>query len=99
MLKRIDTPKGPTISFTFEGRPLVAAAGDTVASALMLAGETAVRTTPVTGSARGPFCLMGICFDCLVEIDGEPNRQACMIPVRDGMVVRRQISAAEIDVA
>ncbi len=54
-------------------------------------------TTPVTGSARGPYCMMGVCFDCLVEIDGEGNRQACMIEARDGMVVKRQMGARKID--
>ena len=37
---------------------------------------------------RGPFCMMGVCFDCLVEIDGVPNVQGCMTPVREGMQVR-----------
>ena len=95
MLKRIETAAAPTVSFTFEGRPLTAAPTDTVASALMLAGVQATREAPVTGSPRGPYCLMGVCFECLVEIDGVPNRQACMVPVRDGMVVRRQTRDAQ----
>lgn len=37
-----------------------------------------------------PYCMMGVCFGCLAEIDGEPNRQGCMTQVRDGMVVRRR---------
>jgi predicted molibdopterin-dependent oxidoreductase YjgC len=41
--------------------------------------------------------MMGVCFDCLVEIDGVANRQACMIEVRDGMRVKRQLGASDID--
>ena len=68
-----------------------------MASALLAAGETVFRTTPVSGAERGPFCMMGVCFECLVEIDGVPNRQACMTPVSDGMNVRRQRGAVEVD--
>jgi predicted molibdopterin-dependent oxidoreductase YjgC len=42
--------------------------------------------------------MMGVCFDCLVEIDGVANRQACMIEVRDGMRVKRQLGASDIDI-
>ena len=55
------------------------------------------RTTPVSGAPRNPYCMMGICFDCLMEIDGVPNQQACMIPVADGMRIKRQIGARGIE--
>ncbi|MEL6577138.1 MAG: (2Fe-2S)-binding protein, partial [Pseudomonadota bacterium] len=48
------------------------------------------RTTPRTGSPRGPLCLMGACFDCLVIVDGVPNRQACLVLAADGMEIARQ---------
>jgi NADH dehydrogenase/NADH:ubiquinone oxidoreductase subunit G len=41
--------------------------------------------------------MMGVCFECLVEIDGAPARQSCLIPVRDGMIVKRQIGAAHLE--
>ncbi len=97
MLKHIDAKDAPSIAFTFEGGSLTARAGDTIASALLAAGETVFRTSPVSGAQRGPFCMMGVCFECLVEVDGVPNRQACMTPVVDGMNVRRQQGAAEVD--
>ena len=71
-------------------------AGDTVAAALLFNGVRTFRTTPVSGRDRGPFCLMGTCFDCLVEIDGHPNRQACLAPLTDGMVVRMQDGRARV---
>jgi len=44
-----------------------------------MAGLSSIRETPVGTSERGPYCMMGICFDCLAEIDGMPNRQSCMV--------------------
>lgn len=86
---RLEAPAGPPLGFTFEGHAFSAVPGDSVAAALLATGVVDFRDTPVSGVARGPFCMMGACFDCLVEIDGVPNRQACMVAVTDGMVVRR----------
>lgn len=97
MLKRIETPVGRKVTFTFEGRRVEAFENDTVASALLAAGEVVFRLTPVSGTARGPYCMMGACFECLVEIDGMPNRQACMIAVTEGIDVRRQQGAAKVE--
>lgn len=80
---------GPTVRFTFDGVEVEAAAGDTVAAALIAAGHRGFGPSPVTGVPRGPYCLMGACFDCLVRIDGVPHRQACMTGVAPGMEVRR----------
>jgi len=90
MLRRLETTVGPTVSLDFEGRRIEAAEGDSVAAALLAAGETAFRKTPVSGSERGPYCMMGVCFECLLEIDGVANEQSCMVKVRDGMQIRRQ---------
>ena len=62
-----------------------ARAGDTVAAALLAAGLDHCRTTPVSGAPRAPYCMMGVCFECLVTIDGVGNRQGCLVPVREGM--------------
>lgn len=86
----------PAITMTVDGEPIEARAGDTVATALLAAGAGATRQTPVSGAGRAAYCLMGVCFECLVEIDGVPNRQACLVPVTDGMVVRRQRGAANL---
>ena len=91
---RLDPPApGAGAELFFEGRPLRFRAGETVAGALMAAGITTFRETPVSGAGRGPWCLMGVCFDCLVSIDGRENQRACMVPARAGMQVRRQIGA------
>ena len=72
-------------------------AGASAAAAVLAAGFDSIRETAVAGSERGPYCMMGVCFDCLAEIDDVPNRQSCMIEVRDGMRISRQIGARRID--
>lgn len=91
-------PNRPNVPVTihFEGRPIVACEGDTVAAALLAAGHIVTRTTPVSGAERGPFCMMGVCFDCLLEIDGEANRQGCMVDVREGMKIRTMSGARQL---
>ncbi|MEQ9135862.1 MAG: (2Fe-2S)-binding protein [Thalassobaculum sp.] len=84
------------ITFLFDGEAVEAREGDTVATALLAAGAGATRTTPASGAARGAYCLMGVCFECLVEVDGVPNRQGCLVAVAEGMRVRRQHGAAAI---
>ena len=95
MFRRLPEPTG-IIAFDFEGTTFEARAGDSVAAALLANGVITFRTTPVSGAPRGPWCLIGNCHECLVEIDGEPNRQACMIEARAGMRVRRQHGARDV---
>ena len=94
MFKRLDE-SGTTLSFTVDGRPIRARSGDTVAAAMLAAGIEHCRTTPVSGAPRAPYCLMGVCFDCLVTIDGVGSRQACLVPVREGMAVETQLGKRE----
>ena len=86
---------GSTLSLTVDGRAIGARAGDTVAAAMLANGIDHCRTTPVSGSARAPYCLMGVCFDCLVTVDGVGSRQACLVPVREGMQVQTQSGKRE----
>lgn len=75
------------ITLSVDGKSIAACADDTVATALLTNGITSFRKTAVSGVLRGPYCCMGVCFECLVTIDGETNRQGCLVPVRSGMVV------------
>ncbi len=90
MFRRRHKAARDAVTLMIEDEPVTVAEGDTVAAALLAAGLAWFRTTPVSGRPRAPWCMMGVCFDCLVEIDGEPNRQACLVTVREGMTVRRQ---------
>lgn len=86
-----------TVTFTFDGKPLTVPAGISVAAALLVGGVHDFRSSVVGQVPRGPYCMMGVCFECLVEIDGVPARQSCLVPVRDGMTVCRQVGAAHLD--
>jgi predicted molibdopterin-dependent oxidoreductase YjgC len=94
VFRRLSDIEESAVSFTFNGVPTMARQGDSVAAALLAAGLCITRRTPVSGVARGPYCMMGVCFECLVKIDGRPNRQACMITVVEGMRVETQDGAA-----
>lgn len=90
-------PFGQTLEFTFDGQLMRGRDGDSLAASLLANGVLAFRETPVSGSRRGPYCLMGVCFECLVVIDGVGNRQACLTPLRKGMVVETQHGARSVD--
>ena len=76
-----------TVTITFAGRTLQARDGQSVAAALTAAGVRSWRTTRRGARPRGLFCGIGVCFDCLLTIDGRPAQRACLVPVRDGMIV------------
>ena len=78
------------VRFTFNGQELEAFQGDSVAAALAAADQRVLRWTARRGEPRALFCNMGICFDCLVEIDGCPGSRACCTRVTEGMSVRSQ---------
>jgi D-hydroxyproline dehydrogenase subunit gamma len=81
-------PRGAKIKILVNGRLHVAFEGETVHAALLAAGYRVLRKTLKTGQPRGIFCGMGVCYDCLVTIDGVPNQRACMTQVKDGMEIR-----------
>lgn len=81
--------RGPQVTITLDGAPVRAHLGESVAAVLIAEGPAGLRRTR-DGDARGVFCGMGVCFDCLAVVDGVPNTRACMTWVADGMVVQRQ---------
>ena len=80
---------------TVEDRKIAVPVGASAAAAVLAAGFDSIRET-AGGSERMPYCMMGVCFDCLAEIDDVPNRQSCMIEVRDGMRICRQIGPRRV---
>ena len=77
------------IEIEFEGRLLVALPGESVAATLAANGILDLGTSR-TGASKGIFCGMGVCHDCLVEIDGQPNQRSCVIKVDQPIKVCRQ---------
>ncbi|MCV6610419.1 MAG: (2Fe-2S)-binding protein [Amphritea sp.] len=88
--KRVSHQPAGTVQLMVEGQMIEAIAGESVAAAVLQTGIRQTRTTPVSEAGRAPYCMMGVCFECLMEIDGVPNTQACMTEVREGMVVNIQ---------
>lgn len=62
--------------------------GANLAAALLAAGVDVFRATPISGAPRAPYCMMGACFDCLIEVSGV-TRQACMMQVQAGLVLSK----------
>lgn len=90
MFRRLPDLAGVALNIVVDGKLIRARTGDSVAAALLAGGVSHCRTTSVSGTPRGPYCMMGVCFDCLVTIDGVGNRQGCMVQVRDGMRIETQ---------
>lgn len=87
-------PEGPEdVLVEVEGRSVRVPRGASAAAAALLAGLASTRTSAATGEERAPYCLMGVCFECLMVIDDLPSQQACLVTVRPGMRIRRQDGA------
>lgn len=98
MFKRIQPLNNP-VTIRFEDRDITAQAGDTVAAALLGSGVIVFRESVESKEGRGPFCMIGNCFECLLEIDGASNLRACQTHVREGMQVniQRGLTRLEVD--
>lgn len=79
-------PQDQTFQIQVDGQTVPARPGQTIAAVLIASGRRVFRRT-VGGAPRGIFCCMGVCFDCLVTVDGVPEQRACMTPARPGMEV------------
>lgn len=90
---------GEPFEFTFGDRTVTAYPGETVGAALLAAGIVTFRTTRLGGRPRGIFCGIGICFDCLVVVEGRLNQRACLIPARPGLRVQPQEGEGQLDPA
>ncbi len=85
-----EVERGRAISITVDGFPVEAYEGETVAGALLASGRRAWRQTR-HGKSRGLYCGIGLCFDCLVTVNGTAGVRACLTPVAAGMVVETGI--------
>jgi predicted molibdopterin-dependent oxidoreductase YjgC len=94
MFRQIDQTS--TIKLNIEGSECEVPVGVSVAAAVLLQGVSKVRLTPVSNSPRLPYCMMGICFECLMTIDGVPNQRACQLEVHENMTIEIQQGAAQL---
>ncbi|MFF3846251.1 (2Fe-2S)-binding protein [Streptomyces sp. NPDC002328] len=89
-LELVRARPGAPFTVTFDGREIEALPGQTVAAALWSAGIMSWRDTRRESRPRGVFCGIGVCFDCLVTVDGRPNQRACLTPAAPGTDIRTQ---------
>jgi predicted molibdopterin-dependent oxidoreductase YjgC len=83
--------RDPAIEIVIDGHSVRAFPGESIAAALLAAGKRALRTTARRSEPRGLYCGIGICFDCVMTVDGEPNVRACQTRVRPGMRIETQV--------
>jgi D-hydroxyproline dehydrogenase subunit gamma len=91
MFRKLHDPGTQAVTIHIDGVEVAAEAGESLAAVLLRQPQAWTRTAPVSGSPRAPYCLMGVCFECLAEVDGVASVQTCLTPVKPGMrVARRQ---------
>jgi len=74
------------VRFWFDGQEVRGHVGESVAAALIATGIYATRVSP-TGMPRGYLCGMGICWECVVRINGTITERACRQLIKDEMIV------------
>src|SRR5215472_15669898 len=99
-MRRLPPETGPELTIEYEGKPLSAREGEPAACALLAAGESVFSRSIKYHRPRGPFCMAASCSQCLMRIDGVPNRFSCQTPVHRGMRLERQnaFPSARVDV-
>jgi D-hydroxyproline dehydrogenase subunit gamma len=85
---RMSASEPPDCRINVDGHDIAAYSGQSLAAVLVSAGSWAVRSNPVSGEHRGPFCGMGVCFECEVDVVGLGRARSCLVEVSEGMVVR-----------
>jgi predicted molibdopterin-dependent oxidoreductase YjgC len=82
--------RGPAFSVEIDGQKTVAYPGETIATVLIAAGHRLIRHTAIAGEPRGLNCGMGVCFECLITVNGRPDLRACITPAQPGDQIERQ---------
>lgn len=96
MFRKLHDPGVDAVTITIDGIGVSAELGESVAAVLLRQPEVWARHNAVTDSRRAPYCMMGVCFECVAEVDGVPSVQTCLQMVRDGMSVMRPTGKREI---
>ena len=84
------------VTIYIDGVAIEAAETDSVAAVLSRQEEFWSRKSAISGQRRAPYCMMGVCFECLATVNGAPSSQTCLIKIEEGMIVERQIGMREI---
>ena len=92
MFRKLHDADQETVTIEIDGEAVVAEVGETVAAVLLRQEQTWCRLSTRTKEKRAPYCMMGVCFECLAGVDGAASVQTCQAVVRDGMRITRQTS-------
>lgn len=95
MFRRFEDPGSTSVTIYIDDVPAAAQEGESIAAVLLRQPAIWARSSPISGQRRAPFCMMGVCFDCLAIVDGMFSVQTCLTPVRHGMRVERQCRRAD----
>ncbi len=90
MFKLLPDNAAPTLTVMVNGKTVTVPQGFTAAAAMLQHNPGATRTSALSGVGRAPYCMMGVCFECLMDINGEPNQQGCLVTVTEGMHINPQ---------
>jgi len=97
MFRKLHEPGAEAVTIHIDGVPVAAEIGESVAAVLLRQATAWSRTTPVSGSRRAPYCMIGVCFDCLARVDGIASVRTCLAPVQSGMRVERQLGKRSLN--
>lgn len=97
MFRKLHDKAAPSLTLFIDGLAVDADVGESVAGVLLRQPSPVSRTTPVSESPRSPYCMMGVCFDCLVKVDGVSSIQSCLVTVKEGMHVERQYGRRSVE--
>jgi len=97
MFRLLDNTVPELIEIELDGETLRVPAGISLAAAMFYLDALPGRLTRISASPRAPFCMMGICFECNVEIEGLGAERACQLQVYPGMSVTRQLAESETE--
>ncbi|MGM0420762.1 MAG: (2Fe-2S)-binding protein [Bacillota bacterium] len=88
--------RGEKITFTYNGQPIEAYSGETIAAALHAAGIKKLKNSLRHKRPRGFFCAIGNCSSCLMVVNGKPNVKTCVTRVEPGMKVVEQVGKGDL---
>ena len=97
LFRSLDSEAG-RVDIQFDGQQLSVPGDMSLAAALLASGVHQTRESAINGRPGAPYCMMGVCFECLVHVDGRANCQGCLITVAEGMCVERQRGARDLHI-
>jgi len=95
MFRKLHKVREDAVTVFVDGVAVLAEPDESVAAVLLRQDPVWSRTTPVSEAKRAPYCMMGVCFECLALVDGA-SVQTCLIQVQDGMRINRQLGRRRI---